>query len=72
MTKNRMRRPRTSVRVFSKPEFAKCEGKLALLVGVHKNRKLAEKQIDTIGDWRIESSCITKSKRGYKTFVRLK
>ena len=66
------RKPRTSMRIFSKPEFAKCKGKVALLVGIHKDKKLAEKHLDKIGDWRIECSRIQKSKRGYKTFVRLK
>lgn len=66
------RKPRTSVRVFSKLVFTKCNNKEHLLVGVHKNKRLAEKQREKIGNYRLESSCINKKGKGYGLFVRWK
>ena len=68
------RKHRTSVRVFSRPEFKKCRsgGRDHLLVGTHKNEGLAEKQKNKIGKFRLDSSCIKKSGKGYGLYVRYK
>jgi len=62
------RKPRTSGRIFSKPEWYKGN---MLLIGVHKRKKDAAKKVED-RKYRIDSSRIIKNRGKYKVFVHYK
>ncbi len=66
-----VRRPRTRLRIFTKPEFKTFGKKELRLFSISKSRKLAEAKRKRIGT-RLEISRIIKSRRGFKLFGRIK